>query len=131
MNQKPIEYSFPIDPEAAGYRLFPRSLEDDDHIFFHGTALSCLEPILANGFRIPPHPLAQSVSFAKNSSLSLGYACIKRSPDSPDGCVIAVRYEISVQKCIVMDTSMLHDYKCDPQPVVIAFCIVPAAYRHI
>jgi hypothetical protein len=40
-------------------------LENDDHVFFHGTAAENLQPILEGGFIISKMPL--SVSFAKNS----------------------------------------------------------------
>jgi hypothetical protein len=125
----PEKYPFPHDPERSEYRLFPAELEDDEHVFFHGTAACNLGPILDNGFSIPIEP--PSVSFAKNSALALGYASAKRTPASPDGCVLAVRYEKLDRPGLKVEVSMLHDYTCNPQPEIIGYCIVPASYRHV
>jgi len=130
MNPKPIEYYFPDDPSATSYRVFPPELEDDDHVFFHGTADAHRASILTTGFRIPSPPLAQSVSFAKTSSLPLRYASDLRSVTSPAGCIFAVRYEDLTRKGLKVEVSMIHDYTLDPPPLIIGYCIVPASYRH-
>src|SRR3712207_2304137 len=92
MNEKTQikEYLFQGANEEGGYRLFPDELEDDEYVFFHGTAEGNLQSILENGFRIAGS--LPSVSFARNSSLALRYACNSRSENSPRGCVIAVRF---------------------------------------
>ena len=130
MGQQPIEYPFPADPEATGYRVFPPELEDDERVFFPGTADVYRESILIAGFRIPVPPLAQSVSFAKASSLPLRYASEARSKASPTGCIFAVRYEDLTRKGLKVEVSMLHDYTLDPPPLVVGYCIVPADYRY-
>ncbi len=124
MNQQPIEYPFPADPEATGYRIFPPELEDDEHIFFHGTADAYRNSILAGGFRIPAPPLAPSVSFAKTSSLPLRYASEARTEASPAGCIFAVRYADLSRKGLNVEVSMIHDYtlaSARPHPPAI-FC---------
>jgi len=131
MSQRPIEYPFPDDPSATDYRVFPPELEDDDHVFFHGTSDAHRASILAGGFRIPSPPLATSVSFAKTSSLSLRYASEARSDSSPAGCIFAVRYEDLTRKGLKIEVSMLHDYTLDPPPLILGYCVVPVAYRHI
>jgi len=37
-SDEPREYPFPSAPERNEYRLFPDDMENDEHIFFHGTA---------------------------------------------------------------------------------------------
>ena len=97
MNREPVQYPFPEDPEATGYRVFPFELEEDESIYFHGTKDSNRALILSGGFRIPTPPLAQSVSFAKTSSLALRYASEARSELSPAGCIS----DQHVVRCIV------------------------------
>jgi hypothetical protein len=125
-------FPFPADPKAVGYIVFPACLEDDPHVFFHGTAAVLLPSICKVGF-IPNHPLT-SVSFAKNSPLALRYACEKRDSTSPEGCVIAVRYEDLNRPGLkiepdVSKPEILHDYTREPPPVVVGYSIVPATYN--
>jgi hypothetical protein len=127
-------FPFPADPKSADYRLFPAHLEDDPHVFFHGTAAVHLPSICKVGF-IPSPPLT-SVSFAKNSPLALRYACEKRDSTSPEGCVIAVRYEELNRRGLKIEPDVsrpefLHDYTRDPPPVVVGYCIVPATYNYV
>ena len=126
---RPPEYPFPADPEASGYRVFPDDVEDDPHIFFHGTAESRLESILKDGFTIPgPLP---SLSLARDSSLSLRYASEARSAKSPKGVVIAVRMDDVNRPGIVSEAFGLHLYTLEPQPVIVGYCIVPPDYNHV
>jgi len=127
----PEKYPFPKDPENSGYRLFPDQVENDEHVFFHGTAACNLRSILDNGFSIPKPPKAPSVSFAKSSALSLKYASDSRTKESPEGCVIAVRYPKLDRRGIRVEVSILYDDTCDPQPDIIGYCIVPACYQHV
>ena len=127
--QAPTEFTFPDDLEARGYAVFPQQLEDDDHIFFHGTAAIHLEPILNDGFAVPA--TLPSVSFAKQSPLALKYACEGRSQESPEGCILVVQFEPSQHPGLVVEHSVAHDYKCEPQPEIIGYCIVPADYAFI
>lgn len=131
MDQMPIEYLFSDDPAATNYCVFPPELEDDDHVFFHGTADVCRDAILAKGFVIPIPPFAPSVSFAKTSSLPLRYASEARSETSPAGCIFAVRYKDLTRKGLSVEACMLHDYTLDPPPLIIGYCIVPTGYRHV
>jgi hypothetical protein len=122
----PERIPFPPDPEKSAYRLFSPQLESDERVYFHGTNAANLEPILNQGFRIPSS--LPSVSFCDQSSLALRYACEKRTTDQPEGCVLAVRYENLSAPNLDVGVSVLHDYTCTPQPLVIAYCIVPANY---
>jgi len=131
MNQEPVEYPFPDDPAATGYRVFPPKLEDDDHVFFHGTADAYRDMILADGFKIPSPPLAPSVSFARTSALPLRYASEARSESSPNGCIFVVRYEDLARESLRVEASMLHDYTSIDRRESSRYCIVPAGYRHI
>ncbi len=124
----PTFFPFPAAPVDTRYRLFPDSFENDDHVFFHGTAEVNLASILSNGFRIAGK--LPSVSFARNSSLSLGYACNARSDSSPNGVVIAVRYENLEKPFIKQEAFGLHVYCFSEQPKIIGYCVVPASYVH-
>jgi hypothetical protein len=124
----PKEFPFPSDPESADYRLFPDDLESDALVFFHGTAESKLQSILENGFRISgPLP---SVSFGRNSSLCLGYACNARGGLSPKGVVIAVRFWRLGGPHIVQESFGLHVYDLSNPPQIIGYCVVPESYTH-
>ncbi len=119
-------YPFPANPEDHNYRLFPDELENNERIFFHGTNAFAAEQIIANGFKFGR--ILASVSFDKNSALALRYACEARNTSSPEGCVLAVQYEdVSY---LEIGTTVVHDYKLDPQPIVIGYCIVPASYNY-
>ena len=123
---KPREYPFPSAPNANAYRLFPDDMENDGFIFFHGTAEKNLAPIVNSGF-IKPDNLS-SISFARNSDLSLRYACEKRDGSSPCGVVLAVRYACLDKPYIVQEGFGLCVYDFSVQPRVIAYCIVPENY---
>jgi hypothetical protein len=121
------EYAFPWPNDEKGYRLFPAAMENDELVAFHGTSRAKLDAIIKNGFAFAGE--LQSLSFAKDSALPLRYACAARSADSPEGCVIAVRFAPPIPRPgIVVETSVIHVYKLDEQPEVIGYCIVPADY---
>lgn len=123
----PKEYPFPWPDEKKGYRLFPDDLESDELVAFHGTARAHLDSIIANGFTFAG--TLQSLSFAKDSALPLSYASSSRSADSPEGCVIAVRFAPPIPRPgVVVETSVIHVYKLDEQPEVIGYCVIPADY---
>lgn len=124
----PTVFPFPVAPADTDYRLFQDSLENDEHVFFHGTAEGNLASILVNGFRVAGVLL--SVSFARNSSLSLGYACNARNSSSPNGVVIAVRYESLDKPFIKQESFGLHVYCFSEQPEIVGYCVVPASYVH-
>jgi hypothetical protein len=57
------EYPFNGANEENCYRLFPDEIENDEQVFFHGTAEGNLQSIIGDGFRIPDQ--LKSISFAK------------------------------------------------------------------
>jgi hypothetical protein len=120
------EYLFQGANEDSGYRLFPDELENDDHVFFHGTAAGNLQSIIATGFKIAGS--LPSISFARSCSLALSYACSARTEASPNGCILAVRFSCLGKPYIVSESFGIHVYNLDQQPALIGYCIVPADY---
>ena len=125
-----MEYDFPANPGASAYRVFPASLEDDPDVFFHGTNAINLESILNEGFRFPPAGRARSISFHSDSALCLSYACDKRTPEAPEGCIIAVRYSRPHRRGLNQSGTFLLDHTLETQPEIVGWCIVPAGYDH-
>ncbi|MCC8950416.1 hypothetical protein H8A97_36435 [Bradyrhizobium sp. Arg62] len=123
-----LEHPFGTPGEHNGYRIFPDQLANDAHVYFHGTEFRVLQAILEEGFRIPPLPLAPSVSFSPTSNLALSYACSKRSAASPEGVVIVVRFQPDNRSRVRRDPSILYVDHFDPQPEIVGYCIVPADY---
>jgi hypothetical protein len=117
------------DPAKSGYRVFPAEIEDGPNIFFHGTAAKNLEAIREHGFRAMG--TLPSVSFAKNSTLALRYACEARSEGSPDGCIIAVRFDDVNKPGIKSEPFGLHVNPDLVQPHIVCHCIVPSSYRFV
>jgi hypothetical protein len=120
------EYTFGSPGERNDYQLFPDEMERDPEVFFHGTDRCFLQSIVDGGFRLPPPDKAQSASFARTSALALGYA----SGLGTDGVVIAVRFDADNRSARDEQAFGLHVYRFDPQPKIISYCIVPAAYVH-
>lgn len=126
---RPTEYPFlGVDAPSGNYNVFPKALENDPDIYFHGTAASVLKPIIANGFK--PAKTLSSVSFSATSSLALGYACETRAAGE-DGVVIAVRIETDNRAGIRKEAFGVHVDKIEPQPEIVGYCIIPASYHHI
>lgn len=130
-----IEYQMPNDLVATGYSLFPQDLEDDLLVLFHATPIKNFQAICAGGFKIPSRCGTQggglcSVSFAKRSSTSLTHAMTKRKTRPGDYCIFAVRYQTLDLPSIVENLSDIYDYKLEPQPQIIGYCIIPATYPH-
>ncbi len=123
---KPKEYPFPQCPAEYDYRLFPNDLEDDDLVFFHGTARGNLLGILEKGFKIPEN--LPSISFARNSNLALKYACDKRCNSSLDGVVIAVQFDCIDEPYIKKESFGLHVGNFDHHPQILGYCVVPSSY---
>ena len=117
------------DPSERGYLLFPDAMERSSDIFFHGTAETNLASILRIGFRIMG--TLSSVSFAKNSDLSLRYACKARCESSPGGVVIAAKFYCVDAPHIDRQHFGLHVYHFDVQPHIVGYCIVPAEYVYL
>jgi hypothetical protein len=122
----PKEFQFANPTDETGYRCFPQEMEDDQLIFFHGTAASNLRPILAEGFR--PVRALTSISFARTSDLALRYACESRTAVSPEGCIIMVRFSNVEQSGITAEQFGVHVHDLSMIPEIIGYCIVPAAY---
>jgi hypothetical protein len=129
IQSKPAEYPFHGAAEEREYCVFSDELENDPLIAFHGTALTNLNPILENGFAFIRD--LQSLSFAKRSSLALKYASEARTPDSPDGCILVVRFKSLEVSGIAVEHSIIHVHMLDEQPTVIGFCIIPSNYRFV
>jgi hypothetical protein len=125
-NASPKVYPFRGADENNEYRVFPDELEDNPHIFFHGTAAGNLESILKDGFKASG--TLSSVSFASNSGVPLRYACEARTPACPDGCVIAVCFDDLSRPGIKHESFGLYLYNLDEQPHVHGYCIIPAGY---
>ena len=120
------EFPFLGASDANGYRVFPAELENDELVFFHGTADGHRRSIIDNGFKVIGS--LPSVSFASSSSLALRYACEARNAASPDGCIIAVRFASIDKPGIKSESFGIHVYKFDEQPEIVGYCIIPAAY---
>lgn len=124
-----IEYEFPWPNEDIGYSLFPKHLENDPLVLFHGTAMTNLEPIMREGFK-PSAPLT-SVSYAKTSDYSLTHLIRAREKwEHRDGVVIAVRFENLDVPGISNNNCDIHVYKPELQPAIIGYCCVPGDYQH-
>lgn len=122
-----IEYQFQSVGEENDYRQFPDEIETNDHIFFHGTAEVNFEIIKKQGFQPKADGKLSSISFAKNSSLALGYACTARNDLSLKGIIIAV--DISdIKEYIVQEGFGIH---LSPkfQPKIIGYCLIPENYK--
>ncbi|QUS59032.1 hypothetical protein [Pseudovibrio brasiliensis] len=120
--------------QEAGFCLFPRELEEDDHVFFHGTAFENWLAILSKGFMSSNELTGgelDRVSYARKSSLSLGYAANARSAKTDGkGVVIAVRFEnLADTRLQVTDGGLLFAKRC--QPEIIGYYIVPSFYHHL
>lgn len=123
------EYEFQKIDGDWDYRVFPDDLEDDPNIFFHGTSASNFKSIVEEGFKTGPS--LSSISFSRSSPLALKYACEGRKDADPEGCIFAVRYpELNVQR-IVVDHSMLHDFRIVKDIEIVGYCIVPSTYHYI
>lgn len=120
------EHQFPAAGEERDYRQFPDELENDKHVLFHGTAARNLRSIVEDGFR--PGDELDSVSFANNSSLALGYACKSRVTATDCGCIVAVRFEHLNAPGLKTEQFGIHAYRLNPQPAVIGYCLIPANY---
>jgi hypothetical protein len=125
------KFEFPKPLPAQSSRVFPEALETDEHVFFHGTLAVNLDKIVAEGFK-PAKSLESgdltSVSFSKQSPMALSFLCQKQSTDSQDGAIIAVRYERLDFCHIKVNLSDMQDYRLDPPPEIIGYCIVPSEY---
>lgn len=125
----PLKYQFELPKEENAFNVFPSELENDSLVFFHGTADGNRRSIVTNGFRIIGD--LPSVSFARNSGLALNYACAKRTAESPDGCILAVRFDSVEKPEIKSEEFGIHVYKFDPQPTIVGYCVIPAKFAFV
>lgn len=130
MSRLAEEYIFPETVTEIEYRLFPSEMENDRLVFFHGTEDAKREAIFREGFKCPGG--LDSVSFSTSSALALDYACKRRHSASPDGCVIAVRFdEIDPSWDDTLPGGVIHLRDLSNQPAIVGYCVVPASYKHI
>ena len=122
------EYTFQSLGEESNYRQFPDEIENNNHILFHGTAEVNFENIKKQGFQPKTGGELNSISFAKNSSLALDYACAARNALSPKGIIIMIDISNIKQECIVEQNFGIH---LSPkfQPKIIGYCLVPENYK--
>lgn len=120
-------------PAEGGYLLFRDDWEQDELILFHGTSADAAKQIDNEGFRAPI--TLDSVSFSKSSALALKYACEQRSKESPDGCIIAVKYDtldgLDVGPSVVHDYRLANDRRLRCGPNIVGYCCIPADYNFI
>lgn len=123
------EYPFPKPNEINGYCLFPASLENEELVVFHGTTKSNLESIIENNFKVSGE--LKSISFSSNSNLALSYGCDKRSKQSPEGVVLAVKLQSLNKPHVVSSGGVILLYRPEQEPPrILAYCIIPATYVH-
>jgi hypothetical protein len=112
------------------YRVFPDTLENDDHIFFHATAAENLQSILEEGLR-PGVEVGKTtlttISYAPNSMIALDHWDKKRA-DRQEGVILALRFETLEELFLSEGTHYSRALKI--QPVVIGKCSVPSTYDH-
>ncbi|MNE13440.1 hypothetical protein D3C80_1062730 [compost metagenome] len=122
------EYEFQALGEEYSYRQFPNELENDKNIYFHGTAEAHFDAIKQNGFLPKFGGSLDSISFAKNSSLALNYACEARNETSPNGIIIMVDISNIMPEVITgLDRSVIH-LAAQFQPKIIGYCVIPKTY---
>ena len=85
--------------------------------------------IAKQGFRAAKE--LPSVSFYQKSFFPLKYACEARSENSPNGVIIAVKFNSLNNKGIRIENDFIYINPEVYQPELIAFCIIPADYFFI
>jgi hypothetical protein len=123
----PTVYPFPWPDEHKGYALFPKDLEDDDLVLFHGTPQRNFDAILKEGFK--PTGSLGSVSYAKKSVSALTHLMTNRIAEEVY-VVFAVRFETLKTEGIQENLSDIHVYKPDLQPLILGYVTVPHDYQH-
>lgn len=91
------KYKFQSLSEESNYRQFPDEIKNNSHILFHRIAEVNFKNIKKRGFQPKNGGKLSSISFAKNSSLALNYACAARNDLCPKGIIIMVnifKYQI-------------------------------------
>lgn len=114
--------------EEVNYKQFPDELENNTNIYFHGTAEANFENLKKQGFQPKPNGKLESISFAKNSSLALNYACEARNETSPNGIIIMVDISNIMPEVITgLDGSVIY-LAAQFQPKMIGYCVIPKTY---
>lgn len=121
------EYTFPANIGDHDYNVFPAALESGPNIFFHGTSKIAFDKIKTEGFK--HGPVLQSVSFIRTSPLSLRHACEKRSAESPNGAIIAVRFPEGNIRGIRRENEFLYLDNLSIQPEIVGYCIILGSYQ--
>jgi hypothetical protein len=121
-----MKYPFILPTEENLYCTFPSELEDDGHVFFHGTLDANRQAILAHGFT--PGASQMRISYAIRSNGALEFACKRRPNASQDGCIFAVRFQDPNQSSIEHQSFGIHVYNI--QPLIIGYCIIPYSYSY-
>lgn len=122
------EYKFLEVGEKNGFRQFSDELEDDENIYFHGTAEANFENIKLQGFQPRDGGNLETISLAKNSSTALRYACEARNKIFPNGMIILVDIsDISPEKIKDFGKSVIH-LNSIFQPEIIGYCVIPMSY---
>ena len=122
-----LDYEFPWPNEEKGYAIFPKELENDPLVLFHGTQKKNLESIIKDGFK--PRPPLASVSYAKNSVYSLTHVMRQREPQEDD-VIIVVRFETLDTPAIRDNMQDIHVDNPELQPKIIGYCTMPHTYEH-
>lgn len=127
---KKYDFPLPNKTDIYNFNLFPKDLEDDKLILFHGTSQKNFHSILDNGFKAVA-PL-ESVSYAFESRSCLSHVCGKRPQNNSENDVVfAVRFETLDDKKIVRNSSDIHVYSSTIRPKILGYCVVPFDYKHI
>ena len=123
------EYKFQALGVENSYRQFPNEIENNSYIFFHGTAEANFENINNKGFQPKANGKLSSISFAKNSSIALGYACNARDKELENGIIIVVDVSnISLEKIKDFGKEAIYLHP-KFQPKIIGYCIIPKSYQ--
>jgi hypothetical protein len=123
-------YPFVVDTlKERGYRVFPDTLENDDHVFFHATAAENLKPILKEGLRpgVEVGETLRTIAYGSNSLDALNHWITKRAKGE-DGVILALRFETLEE--LFLSEGTPYSWALKIQPVVVGKCSVPSTYDH-
>ena len=127
-NVKNLEFFAP--DEKNNYCIFPEQYENDKTIAFHGTSMQFFESIINSGLisaKFLGSGELTSVSFVMNSNAALAHVCERYLEF--DRVIFAVSLESIKKETIVLSTSLFYIHDPNPQPKIIAYCVVPKDYQ--
>ena len=131
------EFPFPWPNADKGYSLFPKSLEDNPNVLFHGTSADNFDSIVNDGLKSAAELgggtnqdyRLNSISYAKNSSQCLGHVCnIRDNGNEGDYVVFAFEFDSIEVLGIRINPSDIHVDNPAIRPVAIGYCMVPSDY---